>query len=55
MSELRGEAKCPSCGKARFCLMDWTTYVSVICAWCNDKIGELAPHGQGTKVLEELQ
>lgn len=41
MSRYAGVIPCPECGSEEHRLEDWDTYVSVICAHCSHKMGEL--------------
>ena len=41
MSELIGTFRCPQCLHGEWKVQDWTTYMSVVCARCGHKLGEL--------------
>lgn len=43
MSEFKGHLGCPRCGKGKFHMEDWDTYVSVTCLGCGYKMGEADP------------
>lgn len=41
MSELIGTFFCPQCLSSHWKVRDWSTYMSVVCATCGYKLGEL--------------
>ena len=41
MSQLIGIFRCPQCLNGEWEAQDWTTYMSIVCARCGHKLGEV--------------